>query len=29
MSAMIFGTPPAFEDILRSLQEIEVRVNAD
>jgi hypothetical protein len=29
MSAMIFGAPPAFEDILRSVQEIEVRVNAD
>jgi hypothetical protein len=28
MSAMIFGTPPAFEDILESLREIEVRVNA-
>jgi hypothetical protein len=29
MSAMIFGAQPAFEDIIRSLQEIEVRVNAD
>ncbi|MCC6929733.1 MAG: nucleotidyl transferase AbiEii/AbiGii toxin family protein [Gemmatimonadaceae bacterium] len=28
MSAMIFGTPPAFADILESLEEIEVRVNA-
>ncbi len=29
MSAMIFGTAPVFADILTSLDEIELRVNAD